>query len=53
MENVKMPSDARMLCNIDGDTIFSTKNAWICNSGAYCNINNVNNGLFDVSKMYQ
>ena len=38
-EDVELPSEAGMICTIDGDTFFSfTKNAWIGDYGASCHI---------------
>ena len=49
MEDVKQPSEAGLICTIDGDTFFSfMKNTWIGDSGASCHITNNDTGLYDV-----
>ena len=56
-EDFKQPSEADMMCNIDGDTFFLfTKNTWIGDSGALCHIMNNDTGLFEIiniSKLIQ
>ena len=48
-EDVKQPSEAGMMCTIDGDTFFSfTKSMWIADSGALCHIMNGDTSLFDI-----
>ena len=50
MEDVKQPSEAGMMCTIDGDTFYlSTKNTWIRDSGALCHITNDATGMFYIS----
>ena len=50
MENIKQPSEADMMCTIDGDIFFwFTKNTWIGDSGASCYIINNNTGLYDIN----
>ena len=48
MEDVKQPSEARMMCTIECNTFF-IKNTWIRDLGASCHITNGNNGLYDVT----
>ena len=49
MEDVKQPSEAGMMCTIDGNTFFSfTKNIWIGDSGASCHITNKDTGIYDI-----
>ena len=51
-KNVKMPMEASMVCNIDGETFyFFTKNTLIGNSGTSCHITNDDTGLFDMTKI--
>ena len=53
-ENVRMHTEARMLCNINGDTFHSsTKNTWIGNSVPSCHITNDNTGLFVLADIYE
>ena len=48
-EDVKQPSEAEMMCTIDGNTFFLfTKNIWIGDSSPSCHITNDNNGMYDV-----
>ena len=48
-EDVKQPSEAGLMCTIDGDSFFSfTKNTWIGDFGALCHIMNDNMGLFNI-----
>ena len=48
-EVVKQPSEAGMMCTIDGDTFYLfTKNTWIGDSGASCHIINNDSSMFDV-----
>ena len=49
MEDVKQPSEAGMICTIDGETlVLFTKNTRIGDSGASCHITNNDTGLYDV-----
>ena len=49
MEDVKLPSEAAMMCIINGDTFFLfTKNTWIGDSGVQCHITNNDTGAFDI-----
>ena len=45
-EDVKQPSEAGMMCTINGNTFFSfTKNTWIGDLGASCHITNDDTGF--------
>ena len=47
-EDVKQPSEAGMICTIDGNTFFSfTKNTWIGDSGVSCHTND-KKGMYDI-----
>ena len=49
MEDVKQPSEAGMMCTINGDNFFLlTKNMWIGDSGALCHIMNNDTSLFSI-----
>ena len=49
MEDVKQPSEAGMMCTINGDTSLSfTKNMWIGDSSASCHIMNNDTTSFDI-----
>ena len=49
MEDVKWPSEAGMMCTIDGNTFFSfMKNTWIGDLGASCHITNNDDGMYDI-----
>ena len=48
-EDVKQPSEAGMMCTIDGKTFFMfTKNTWIGDLGSSCHITNDNTGHYDI-----
>ena len=48
-EDVKQPSEAGMICTIDGNTFFVfMKNTWIRDLGMSCHITNDNTGLYDI-----
>ena len=52
MENVKQPSEASMMCTIDGASFhLFTKNTGIGDSGALCHITNDDKGMFDIIKI--
>ena len=54
MEDVKQPSEAGMMCTIDGDTFYSfTRNTWIRDSGASCHITNDLYGITDIDESIQ
>ena len=49
MDNVKLPSEAGMMCSIDSNTFHSfMKNTWIGDSGASCHITNDESGMYDI-----
>ena len=51
-EDVKRPSEAGMMCTINGDIFFSfMKNTWIRDSGASCHITNNDTGLYDITNI--
>ena len=52
MENVKQPSEAGMMCTIDGTSFHTfTKNTWIGDSSSSCHITNNEKGIFEVIKI--
>ena len=51
-ENDKQPSEAGMMCTIDGNTFhLFNKNTWIGNSCASCHMTNNESGMYDVIKI--
>ena len=48
VEDVKLPSEAGMMCTINGDTFLFTKNIWIGDFGVSCHIMNNHTSLFDI-----
>ena len=49
-DDVKQPTEAGMMCTINGDTFYSfTRNTWIRDSGASCHITNDDTGIYDVT----
>ena len=52
MKNVKKPTEAIILCTIDGETFHSfTKNTWIGNSGASCHTTIDDTVLYDITEI--
>ena len=52
MENVIMPMEASIVCTIDGETFHTfTKNTWIEDLSASCNITSSDAGLSDINKI--
>ena len=53
-ENVKQPSEAGMMCTINGNSFhLFTKNTWIGDSGASCHITNDEKGMFNVIEIQE
>ena len=49
--NVELPTEAGMLCTIDGETFHLFKNKWIGDSGTLCQITNNYSSLFEVTEI--
>ena len=43
-----------MMCTVEGDSFYTfTKNMWIGDTGASCNITNDDNGMFDIEQFVE
>ena len=52
MEDVKQPSEAGLMCTMDGNKFFSfTKNTWIRHLGVSCHITNNDTGLYNITNI--
>ena len=49
VEDIEHPTEACMMCTINGDTFSFTKNTQIRDSGASCHITNDDTILFDIT----
>ena len=51
VEDVKQPSEAGMMCTIDGNTFLFTKKTQMRDSGASCHITNNDTGLYNATNI--